>query len=312
MAATFCWGTSASLSKFSLTAFGPMTLLTVDLAIATAALWTVLLLRHRSRPQPVVADRGRLAVLGLLQPCLTYVGMIWGLAYTSASNAAVLADTESFFVVLLAAVFLRERLTARVLLCLGLTVTGVWLLEGGLGGGLHLGDALVVAGALAAAGYAIVAKAFPPRVDTLTMTAYQFLFGLLCLAPLTIALWVSGREQLPGPADPAAWGTAVAAGLLGYAVSFLLFNYGLAAIPAGEAGMLLNLIPVFGVAVAMVSLGERLTPWEVTGAVTVVGSVLLFPRTRSDLLEVEVADKAVPGLGDREQDASDDRVCGQR
>ena len=48
-----------------------------------------------------------------------------GYKYTSASVAAILNETTSIFIVVLAAIFLHEALTRRKLLGVALTISGV-------------------------------------------------------------------------------------------------------------------------------------------------------------------------------------------
>jgi hypothetical protein len=63
------WGGAITGTKYALRAFDPVTLLSVELAAATAALWAVLLIRG-FRPPP----SWRAAVLlGLLEPALAYL-----------------------------------------------------------------------------------------------------------------------------------------------------------------------------------------------------------------------------------------------
>src|ERR1700729_900347 len=69
---------------------------------------------------------------------------------------------------------------------------------------------------------------------------------------------------------------AMLVGAGGFGVSFLLFNMVIARVDAGRAAVVLNLIPVFGVASAVVFLGEGVTSRDALGAVLVGSSVLYF------------------------------------
>src|ERR1700735_2985767 len=153
--ASLFWGTAVSVTKYALRGFGPITLLAISLIAGTAALWTVVILRGHRPPLPW----RRAVLLGIFEPALAYVGDLLGLARTSAANGALLSGLESVFIVLLAAVFLRERITGRVTVALALALAGVATLEGaGSFTGAGLGDLLVLAGVLRAAAYTIVAR----------------------------------------------------------------------------------------------------------------------------------------------------------
>ena len=96
----------------------------------------------------------------MLEPGIAYALFNFGLARTSAADAAVLVSLESVVIALLAAVFLGEQLSRSLGLGIALGVGGAVLLathEAHHGPSLA-GDALVVAGVIAAAGYSVVAR----------------------------------------------------------------------------------------------------------------------------------------------------------
>ena len=62
----------------------------------------------------------------------------------------------------------------------------------------------------------------------------------------------------------------------GFGFSFLLFNMVIVQVDAGRAAVVLNLIPVFGVASAVIFLGEGMTGRDALGAVLIGSSVAYF------------------------------------
>lgn len=273
--AALCWGSQATAAKYALGGLDPSTVLLVGLLAANLVLWPLALWRGISPPLRV----GRLTLLGLLEPGLAYALLTIGLRFTTATNASLLNATESCFVVLLSALFLGERLGARAVGGLLLAAAGVLVLQG-IGADLHgnLGDLLVVLGALSAALYSLPARGLARELDALSMTTYQFTAALVLTVPVAVLLWGTGVEPLPRAAPPGAWLAAVIMGTIGYAASFLLYNRAIAVVPVGVAGMVLNLIPVFGVLTAIVCLGERLHAWHVFGALLIGAGIALFPR----------------------------------
>jgi drug/metabolite transporter (DMT)-like permease len=145
-----------------------------------ALLWTIVILRGHRPPPPW----RRAVLLGLFEPALAYAGDLLGLARTSAANGALLSGLESVFIVLLAAIFLRERITGRITVALALALAGVATLEGtGSFAGAGLGDLLVLAGVLSAAAYTIVARGMGDESDSLTVTACQLLSSAAGVCP---------------------------------------------------------------------------------------------------------------------------------
>jgi O-acetylserine/cysteine efflux transporter len=289
--ASLFWGTAVSVTKYALHGFGPITLLTISLIAGTAMLWSVVILRGH-RPAP---SWRRALLLGLFEPALAYAGDLLGLARTSAANGALLSGLESVFIVLLAAVFLRERITGRIAVAVALALIGVVALEGsGAFSGAGLGDLLVLAGVLSAAAYTIVARGMGGDSDPLTVTACQFAAATILVLPAAIFVWARHVEPAPSHVPARFWLAAVLLGVVGYAASFLLYNYAIARVRAAPASIIMNLIPVFGLASAVCWLRDPLTAGRIFGAILIGLSVTIF--TATELGEVRSA--AAPGAGD--------------
>jgi O-acetylserine/cysteine efflux transporter len=271
--ASLFWGTAVSVTKYALLGFGPITLLAISLVAGTAVLWTIVILRGHRPPPPW----RRAVLLGLFEPALAYAGDLLGLARTSAANGALLSGLESVFIVLLAAVFLRERITGRITVALALALAGVAALEGtGSFAAAGLGDLLVLAGVLSAAAYTIVARGMGDESDPLTVTAYQFTTATILVLPAVTLLWALHVETVPSHVAARFWFAAIFVGVIGYAASFLLYNYAIARVRAAPASIIVNLIPVFGLASAVVWLGDPLTVARVLGAILIGLSVTIF------------------------------------
>ena len=274
------WGLAMTATKYALRGFGPVSLLAVELVAATVALWLALLVRGYRPPR----SWGRVAVLGILEPAVAYLAQTVGLDRTSAANGAVLVGLESVFVVFLAFVFLGESVSAPVGLAVLVALAGLVVLESTSWlSGPGVGDALVLGGALSAAGYTIVARGVDPDADSLALTAHQFAIATVVLLPVAIATWAGGGEPLPTHVPARYWLVAALVGVAGFGLSFLLYNAAIAVVAAGPSAVIINLIPAFGFVSAVVLLGEPVTIVRVAGATLIIGSVLLFAwagRTR--------------------------------
>lgn len=273
VAAVF-FGVAPTGTKYALDGFGPVTAMLIELLAATAALWIVVLRRGRRR----ILDRRRVLVLGLLEPGLAYLLFSFGLDLTTASNAALMTGLECGFVVVLAALFLHERAGWPVLAAVLLAVVGLLVLEGGAAdlGTPGVGDLLMAAGSLSAALYTIVARGLAPDEDPLTVTAHQFTIATAVVLPLAGYRWSSGAEPLPVGVPLHFWLAAAIVGAVGFAAAFLLYNSAITAIQAGPAAVIINLAPAFGLASAVLWLGETLTVQRIVGAALLAVSVMVF------------------------------------
>ena len=273
VAAVF-FGIAPTGTKYALAGFGPVTAMLIELLAATVLLWIVLLRRGYRR----LLDTRRVLVLGLLEPGLAYLLFSFGLDLTTASNAALMTGLECGFVVVLAALFLHERAGRSVIFAGLVAVVGLVILEGGVAalGAPGVGDLLMAAGTLAAAAYTVVARGLAPEEDPLSVTAHQFAVATVVLLPLAGSRWSTGAEALPAGVPVQFWLVVAAVGVLGFAAAFLLYNAAITEIEAGPAAVIINLSPAFGLASAVLWLGEPLTPQRILGACLITVSVVLF------------------------------------
>jgi O-acetylserine/cysteine efflux transporter len=270
------WGVAVSGTKFALGGFDPVSLLCVELVAATVVLWVVLVVRGYRPPGswwlPVL--------LGLLEPALAYLGDTVGLSLTSAVHGAVIGGLESALVVALAAVLLRERVSRPAVAAVGVAAGGLVVLAGAGGGrGTAAGDLLVAGGMASAALYTIVARRFDDGSDALSLTAWQFTVATAVCVLVTAVRWGAGGAPAAVPGAARFWVAAVLVGVAGFGLSFLLFNHVIVRVEAGRAAIVLNLIPVFGVASAVLFLREGITARDTLGALLIAASVLYFTIT---------------------------------
>ncbi len=282
------WGVAVTGTKYALGGFDPVTLLSVELMAGAGVLWAALVIRGYRPPGSWWLP----ALLGLLEPALAYLGDTFGLSLTSAVHGAVINGLESGLVVVLAAVLLRETITRPAIVAVVAALAGLAVLAGaGEGHSTAAGDLLVAGGVLTASLYTIAAKRFDDGSDALSLTAWQFTAATLVSLLVTTARWTAGTGTVP--AAPRFWLIAALVGAAGFGASFLLFNTVIVQIDAGRAAIVLNLIPVFGVASAVAFLREGVTSRDALGAVLIGSSVLYF--TIADHREASAQAQNRPG-----------------
>ena len=275
------WGVGTAISKVALAEMPALTLLVVQLLSSVAAL--VVALRLQGRPLRDREASPILGRLGLLNPGLAYALSLIGLASISASLAVLLWALEPLFILALAAVALRERITRSLVGLSLVAVAGMVLVIGGAGGSSHwIGIGLTVAGIACCAVYTIVARR---TIGTTDATAQVVLAQQAWAALLAIGL-LAGAQVLGVPLGLSGISglgllSAVGSGLLYYAAAYLLYLTALRAVPASQASAAFYLIPVFGVAAGVGLLGERLEPSQWLGAVVVVAAVTAILREQA-------------------------------
>jgi len=273
------WGVGTVVSKQALDEFAPVALLVVQLTVSVLFLSTLSI----RKPGPTATGRGRrrAMLLGLLNPGLSYALALVGLSTIAASTSVLIWASEPALIVLLALIVLRERLTPRLWSAIAMALAGVLLVvyAGGISGS-PVGVLLTLGAVLACAVYTILARIWAVDDAALSITLDQQTAALVFALVLAAVLLLADPGQLVGATalgdiSTRAWLAAIISGLLYYALAFWFYLSALRHVEASIAGSFLTLVPVFGVAAAMVT-GERLDIRQWVGAALVVGSVAVI------------------------------------
>jgi drug/metabolite transporter (DMT)-like permease len=188
--------------------------------------------------------------------------------------------------VLLALLVLGERLSRRavVALLVGLAGGALVAAEPAGPGDTTLGNVLVLLAVLSAAAFLIATRRFNEG-DGLTESAWQSTGGALSVVPFVAASWSTGGTRLD-TAGAAGWAACLAVVACG-AVGGVLFNRGIARVPAARAAELGNLTPVVGTLTAVAFLGDRPSLLQLTGGAAILVALSLLLRSPETHLNPE-------------------------
>lgn len=275
VASATAYGISTTVSVAALDRISPPDLVAVELIGAAVALVTIGLVRGSFKTE----GWGRNVAFGALMPGLAFVLGDLGLSRTSATAGSLLLAAELPVSVLLAVVFLHERLHGwgALALVLGLFGSAVVALGGGGGGGTAsaVGNLLVVGSVTAAAIFLVLTRMFN-GADGLSASTWQTTGAAVCTLPFVVGGWARNGSELVG-AGPEAWAYAFGV-LASTAIGSVAFNWGISRVPAVRASQLLNLTPVIGLLAAIVFLAESPSVVQYVGGGLVLLAVVVLVR----------------------------------
>jgi drug/metabolite transporter (DMT)-like permease len=264
------WGYGWVATKVALDYSDALTFAALRVPLSAALLFGVMLVLRKSlRPPPL----GYTILIGLLQTTL-FVGLvITALHDAGAGKVSVLTYTMPFWLLLLAWVFLGERLRGVQWLAVALAFAGLvlvvrpWDMDGVVSG------VLTLLGGLSWAASALVVKLLQRKhtVDVLSLTTWQMVFGSIPLIILAVLTYSGGPDWTAG----FVWGLAYTV-VLANAVAWFLWLYALHALPAGAAGLGTLSIPVVGVIAAWIQLGEVPTLVEGIGMILIISALAVL------------------------------------
>ncbi len=229
-------------------------------------------------------DLTLLLVLGLLSVPINQYAFLYGVKFTTATEAAMLYSTTPVLVLLLSGFYLKERITLVKLAGTVMAFAGVTIIildKGFKFGVTHLkGDLFVFLAVIAWTLYTTLGRKLVLKHGAINSTIYTALAGSLMFLP--IGLWSSfgyGYSAL----SEAQWMEILYLSLITSIVGYVLWYYALGKVEAARVAVFTNGQPVMTAVMAYVFLGQSISLMFTLGAlVTICGVVItqmeLHPR----------------------------------
>lgn len=270
------WGFVPTATRYLAETFSPGQILLTRFLFGSLVVIVLLVLWRP--PMPNRKNFPKAMLLGLFGALGFNVPVAYGINIIEAGTAALLIGTQPVFIALLAGIFLKEhiprRMIAGLLLALGGSATIALAGAGGfsLDGRYLLGCGLVLGAAFAWSSYSVVAK--PHLGPDLPATSVAMIGTLLGL-PLAMVVGAGGFTERVLDLPPVGWLAILLLSTGASVVAPMLWNIGLSLGQASRAGLYLNLVPIFGVLMSVMLLGESLNAVVVLGGAFILTGILL-------------------------------------
>ena len=281
------WGLSIPVTKLGLLTLPPLTLTALRFLVAVPLLMIFAL----ARPRVPWAALPGIAALGVLGISVGQVSQAFGVEGTSASAGTIISATIPVFVVIFAALRLKQPVTGRQQLGLLAAFAGIALVALGSGSGSTdpskttvIGSIWMLVSALAIAFYYVWSAQLTEEFGTRAIAAWSTLFGFVALLPF--AGWEISRTPIQLTAQ-AIW-VAVYLGVMVAVAGLFLWLHLLRTVPARVAASVQYLQPVFGIGASSAVFGDRLGPLFAAGVVLILGGLALAAANR------QIPEQAVP------------------
>jgi len=223
------------------------------------------------RQLPSSGEVGRVFILGALNFSIFWVCLFIAAYRLPGGVAATVGAVQPLMVIGLASALLGQRIRVFSVLAGGLGISGVAMLILTPDATLDMiGVAAGLGGAVSMALGTVLSRKWQPKAPLLAFTAWQLSAGGLLLLP--VALWL--EPPLPAISAENAVGF-VYLGLIGGALTYVLWFRGIARIEPSAVSSLGFLSPLTAVLLGWILLGEHLTTFQFIGAATVLTSVWL-------------------------------------
>lgn len=218
-------------------------------------------------------------ILGLLGVFAYNLFFMASLERLPASRAALIIALNPVITITISSLVLKERLSARRWIGVLIALFGVWIVisHGDIASiasaGLGAGELFMFSAVFSWALYTIIGRKVLVGLTPLAATNYAALWGTLMLACVA-APEFSGLTM--AQFDWTMIGALLYLGVCGTALAFVWYYMSVKKCGTAITSIFNNLVPVFGVAISVLVLGEHLLPsMLIGGAIAIVGVMMV-------------------------------------
>jgi drug/metabolite transporter (DMT)-like permease len=280
--ATVIWGVASPVIKFTLGGIDALSFLTYRLALSTiVAIVTFLVMGVHLPRKPGILPK--LIIYGLFATSISLGLLFFGLEKTTVLEETLILLVTPLLITAAGSYFLKEHVTAREKVGMGIALVGTIftiiepIIQNGAGVVKLSGNIFILLSLIATVIATILAKELlRDGVKPLTLANTSFIVGFISLIPFVLIKYgtagiFSTILNLPLPYQLGVFYMAFLSGNLAYTI----FDVGQKSIETGDASVFSYLYPIFAAPLAVLWLGESITPTFILGGAVIVLGVII-------------------------------------
>ncbi|OXB96897.1 MULTISPECIES: DMT family transporter [Bacillus] len=271
------WGGMYVVSKYVLDFIPPLTLVWLRFIIAFVVLYGILKLAEKKQKKKVTIrkkDWLLFAWIGFIGYFISITCQFIGTKLSDAHTGSLVTSATPAFMVIFAALILKEKLTARRLLSTIIATIGViivigWDIEIG---SYFIGTIILVGAAITWALLSIYVKIASIQFSSLVITTYAIFFSLFFITPFMI--WELQASSI-GTVNTYVILGVLYLGIVSTAGAFFLWNKGLDLMDASIGSLFFFFQPIVGSLLGWLLLNETLNSNFFIGGMLIICSVFI-------------------------------------
>lgn len=272
---TFCvivWGSNFVFGKILVQDFSPSLLTSLRLLFIVIFL-VGLAIYKRHLKLPNKKDIIAISSLGIIGVFLNQWSFFFGLQTADPTTSALILATTPILAGVLAAIFLKEKITIRTLLGSLIAIIGIYfVVTKGKLTSLNIDEGIIwiVVTMITFAFMILMTKVLSNRIDPLTITLYSNIVGFIASVPFAFIL----DNPLRISGDVYDWTFLIGTAVVVHGIANLLWNSNIRYVDASKASILSNLEPFVAMIMGLLLLFKPITGIEIIGAIFIVSGVI--------------------------------------
>ncbi|WP_346011106.1 DMT family transporter [Bacillus cereus group sp. N14] len=271
------WGGMYVVSKYVLDFIPPLTLVWLRFIVAFVVLYAILKIAEKKQKKKITIrkkDWLLFAWIGFIGYFISITCQFIGTKLSDAHTGSLVTSATPAFMVIFAAIILKEKLTARRLLSTIIATIGViivigWDIEIG---SYFIGTIILVGAAITWALLSIYVKIASVRFSSLVITTYAIFFSLFFITPFMI--WELQSTYIETVNTYVILGV-IYLGVVSTAGAFFLWNKGLELMDASIGSLFFFFQPIVGSLLGWLLLNETLNSNFFIGGILIICSVFI-------------------------------------
>jgi drug/metabolite transporter (DMT)-like permease len=210
--------------------------------------------------------------------CMNQFLFLEGVARTTSINAIIIVATIPIDTLILSALLKQERITPLKIAAIALAFMGVFIIVGieNLNlGGYFAGNILLVLSAVVYSFYLVFSRKMLAIYKPFTVIAYVFIFGFFETIPMTL---LPIFDIFHNPIPAVLWWSPAVILVFGTALPYLFNIIALRTAKSSLVASFIYLQPLFGIALSVIMLKERLEIKNVAAAVLILAGLTILSK----------------------------------
>lgn len=274
------WAFAFPFIKIGLRELSPVNLTIARLFVVCIIFLFFIIIKPKKFQKIKKNDILPLFLLGFLGVVIYHFGLNYGEQFVSASVASLIIATIPIFIIIMANIFLKEKITFKIATGIIFSLSGVILIST-IGNTemkieiKYISGALgVIVAAIVGAGYTVAGKKFLERYSALSLTVYAILIGCIGLIPfLSLSFFKEISEM-----SIMGWIAVLFLGIFPTVIGYIFWYIALEIRKASEISIFLYFIPVLSTIISYFWFDERITPFFLIGGFMVITGLLIVNK----------------------------------
>jgi len=270
------WGGMYVVSDVVLKIIPPFTLLTTRLLLGILVLGVMLYIQRTRLQQPTKSQILQLIGIGILGFGISVGAQFVGTDESTAINGSLVTSASPAFILVFAAILLREKLTLQRITAIVLATLGVIIIidpsKADFSSETFRGNVALAIAAVTWGLYSILIRRVSAKMDTLVVTFVAFIGGLILTIPASA---IELQTRPIGTIDIGVILGILYLGIISTAGAMWLWNRAFALVDASIASLTFFAQPLVGTVLSVILLHQQILPPLIIGGSLIILGVLL-------------------------------------